>query len=407
MTEHSHKNTKTPKLRFPGFSQPWVEKKLGNVAEFSKGKNISKSDITEEGLECIRYGELYTKYKEKIDQIYSRTNINKDELVLSKKNDVIIPASGETAIDISTASCIMHDGIAIGGDINILRTKEDGLFLAYFLKNKKQTEIANLAQGISVIHLYARQLSGLQIYLPTLPEQQKIANFLSDIDTKIEKLSRKKELMSEYKKGVMQKIFSQKIRFKDENGNDYPDWEEKRLGEVCEVKRGAGSNYIKYVNSETKGIRLIRIGDFLGSEPVYVENTDEIRRFTIKYGDILIAGTGATAGITFKVPKEFDNLAYSYNAPRIRSEKCDTEFLINYLESDTILNQQKRLFTGNAQPFLDIKAISNFKINLPCLEEQKKIAEFLTNLDKNIGNIDTELNAVKEFKKGLLQKLFV
>lgn len=149
-----------PKLRFPEFKGEWERKKLGEVATFSKGKGISKADIIEDGrTECIRYGELYTHYGETIKEIKSKTNIELKDLVLSEANDVIIPASGETQIDIATASCVLKKGIALGGDLNIIKTKNEGVFLSYYLNSRKKYEIANLAQGISVVHLYSSVLA--------------------------------------------------------------------------------------------------------------------------------------------------------------------------------------------------------------------------------------------------------
>lgn len=165
-----------PKYRFPEFLEDgeWVEKKLEEVATFLKGKGISKADIVENGnLACIRYGELYTHYQETISEIKSYTNLNATDLVLSKANDVIIPASGETQIDIATASCVLEKGIALGGDLNIIRTKINGVFLSYYLNNAKKMEIAQMAQGISVVHLYPSQLKTLVINIPKSIEQQK------------------------------------------------------------------------------------------------------------------------------------------------------------------------------------------------------------------------------------------
>lgn len=187
---------------------PWQEKRLGEVASFSKGKDISKADISEDGtLECIRYGELYTNYNELIDVVYSHTNLNKANLVLSKANDVIIPASGETAIDISTASCVLREGIALGGDINIIRSTLNGVFLAYYLNNKKRNNLARLSQGISVIHLYSSQLASLDLYIPSQKEQTKIANFLTKLDKKIEMIEKELCAVKEFKKGLLQKMF--------------------------------------------------------------------------------------------------------------------------------------------------------------------------------------------------------
>lgn len=199
-----------PKYRFPEFANDgkWIEKTLNEVATFLKGKGISKSDIAENGsLPCIRYGELYTHYKETIGVIKSYTNLSADGLVMSKANDVIIPASGETQIDIATASCVLADGIALGGDLNIIRTKINGVFLSYLMNNVKKKEIAQLAQGISVVHLYSNQLKTLKINIPKPKEQQKIASCLSALDELITSQVKKIEHLKQHKKGLMQGLF--------------------------------------------------------------------------------------------------------------------------------------------------------------------------------------------------------
>jgi len=126
---------------------------------------------------------------------------------MSEANDVIIPASGETQIDIATASCVLKPGIALGGDLNIIKTENNGVWLSYYLNSKKKIDIANLAQGISVVHLYSSQLALLKIVLPSLPEQTKIANFLSAIDDKINHCGVQIEKMEGWKKGLVQKMF--------------------------------------------------------------------------------------------------------------------------------------------------------------------------------------------------------
>jgi len=191
-----------------GEFEDWEEKKLGDVATFSKGKGISKSDIVENGtIECIRYGELYTHYNETIYDIKSSTNLDRENLVLSQYNDVIIPASGETQIDIATASCVLKDNIALSGDLNIIRTNEDGVFLSYYLNSFKRFDIARLAQGISVVHLYSSQLKQLKLNLPQMEEQKKIATFLTSLDQKITQTTQQIEAMKRFKKGLLQGMF--------------------------------------------------------------------------------------------------------------------------------------------------------------------------------------------------------
>ena len=186
----------------------WKNVMFGDIASFSKGKGISKADISDGGkLECIRYGELYTYYKETIKNVVSRTNQLPSALVLSEANDVIIPASGETQLDIATASCVLKAGVALGGDLNIIKSDVDGVFLAYYLNNAKKQSIANLAQGISVVHLYASQLKTMDLDIPEKQEQQKIAQFLTELDNKINAVDAQIQSAQQWKQGLLQQMF--------------------------------------------------------------------------------------------------------------------------------------------------------------------------------------------------------
>ena len=186
----------------------WKNVMFGDIASFSKGKGISKADISDGGkLECIRYGELYTYYKETIKNVVSRTNQLPSALVLSEANDVIIPASGETQLDIATASCVLKAGVALGGDLNIIKSDVDGVFLAYYLNNAKKQSIANLAQGISVVHLYASQLKTMDLDIPEKQEQQKIARFLTECDDKINAVDAQIQSAQQWKQGLLQQMF--------------------------------------------------------------------------------------------------------------------------------------------------------------------------------------------------------
>ncbi|HFG6879662.1 TPA: restriction endonuclease subunit S [Acinetobacter baumannii] len=188
--------------------EEWEKTILGKIGIFLKGKGISKADIVQNGATpCIRYGELYTQYGEVISNVISATNLEVNSLVLSKANDVLIPASGETQIDIATASCVLQSEVALSGDLNIFRTEENGVFLSYLIRSHLKMQIAQLAQGNSVVHLYSSQLKGVQLNLPCLEEQTKIANFLSAIDQKIEVVAQQIEQAKEWKKGLLQQMF--------------------------------------------------------------------------------------------------------------------------------------------------------------------------------------------------------
>ena len=185
-------------MRFPQFNDKWEQTTLGEIAEIKKGFGLSKDDLSKEGSPVILYGELYTTYKsEVITQIKSRTKANDARLIKSSGGEVIIPCSGETAIDIATARCVMTSGVILGGDLNIMDLKEhNGVFLAYLLNGINKHLIARIAQGSSVVHLYSKELEKLSLSLPSLAEQKKIASFLSLIDERIESCS---EIIKEIK----------------------------------------------------------------------------------------------------------------------------------------------------------------------------------------------------------------
>ena len=384
------KQMNIPQLRFPEFSENWEKHNLGEIASFSKGKGISKADIIENGAtECIRYGELYTTYGETIDKVKSRTNIDEDDLVFSEANDVIIPASGETQIDIATASCVLRTGIALGGDLNIIKTQNNGVFLSYYLNYKKKLEIASLSQGISVVHLYSSQLSLLELNLPSNAEQDKIALFIRSNDKKFQALKKKKSLLENYKKGVMQKLFSQVLRFKDENGKEFADWERKKLEEVCEKKSSNISankiedNFGEFIIYGASGI--LKKVDFYEEENDYVS--------IIKDG----AGVGR---IVYCKGKSSVLGTMEIIKPKI---ELNTYFLYCLLENIDFT----KYITGSTIPHIYFKDYKNEECSIPSLEEQTLIANFLSDLDEKMNQTKTQIEKTETWKKGLLQRMFV
>ena len=139
-------------------------------------------------------------------------------------------------------------------------------------------------------------------------------------------------------------------------------WKIKNLGDIADIKRGLASQHLNYVENANQGVRLIRINDFKSNSPKFITNTEKTKKLTLRKSDILMAGTGATAGISYLVDDLWDGLPFSYNAPRIRVKNDNSSKFIYYvLNSEKIKNQQNKLFTGNAQPFLDTKAISSLR----------------------------------------------
>ena len=219
-----------PPLRFPEFTEEWKAEQLDNIATLSKGIGISKEQLSEDGEPCILYGELYTKYKsEIIKQVESKTDINGSKLKRSKANDVIIPCSGETAVDIATARCVPFDNILFGGDLNVISLHQyDGAFMSYQLNGKRKYDIARVAQGVSIVHLYGEHLKAIKTYNPTLPEQQKIAKLLSLLDDRIDTQNKIIEKLQSLIKGIAQHCIKEST-----SGNTYV-----KLGDICQITTG-------------------------------------------------------------------------------------------------------------------------------------------------------------------------
>ena len=197
-------------MRFPEFNGEWEKKRISEFCTLLKGTGISKDQLSTNGNPCILYGELYTKYKaEIINEVLSCTELDANTLVKSKVNDVIIPCSGETAIDIATARYVPFDDVLLGGDLNILRSnKVNGSFLAYQLNGKRKYDIARVAQGVSVVHLYGEHLKNIVISLPVIEEQQKISRLLHLLDERIATQNKIIEDLKKLKSAIRKKIFS-------------------------------------------------------------------------------------------------------------------------------------------------------------------------------------------------------
>ena len=399
-----------PALRFPEFRGAWERTKLGDIATFSKGKGLSKADISDDGvLECIRYGQLYTDYQETIRDVKSRTNIPAEELVLSGANDIIIPASGETHIDIATASCVLKEGVALGGDLNIVKAKHNGIFLSYYLNNKRKYDIARLSQGISVVHLYAAQLAMLHLNLPECDEQLKIASFLSAIDIKIGQLQKKKVLLGQYKKGMMKRLFSQEVRFKDDHGNDFPDWEEKRLGKLVELING-----LTYAPTDIRaeGLLVLRSSNVQDGkidleDTVFVNLEVDASKQTM-VDDILLCvrnGSQRLIGKSAIVKAPLQNATHGAFMSVLRGPH--NNFVFQLMQTPLFFREVHKNLgaTINSINGSDLK---RFKFSIPSHpDEQLKIANFLSAIDKKIDLVATELEQAQIFKKGLLQQMFI
>ena len=371
-----------PKLRFSGFDEEWYEVKLNDIATFSKGKGISKNDISDEGIECIRYGELYTKYGEMIYKIESKTNLNKIGLIFSEKNDILIPCSGETAIDLATASCIQKDQVAIGGDITIIKTNQYAPFITYYL-NQKRTDIAKYAQGVSIVHLYAKDFKILNMRIPSFDEQKKIIHLFEEIVKKEKLLEEKYNYYIEFKKYLMQQIFTQKLRF-DFNEK----WKVYKLKDLMSVKSSNIS--INKVDNNTGEYPLYGTGGYLQNIDFY-EMEDEY---------ISITKDGSVGKIDYHEGRSSIINTSQYLIP---NKNFNIRFLYYQLQT---LNFEKYI-VGSSIPHIYFKDYGNEKVKIPNLLEQEIIAKLFIVIDKKLYMLDKSISLMYRFKKGLLQQMFI
>lgn len=400
-----------PKLRFKGFNDEWKEEKLDKLGVFFKGNGISKADLSQQGKPCILYGELYTKYGEVIDKVYSKTNLNIKNPTLSKVNDVLIPSSGETAIDIATASCVQQNDILLGGDLNVFRpNKANGIFISYQLNNAQRREIAKIAQGASVVHVYNEQLKKVKVKLPSVQEQEKIANFLTKVDKIIEKQEEKVKNLENYKKGMMQKIFSQEIRFKDENGNEYPEWQKMKLKDVANrFEYGMNSASTEF-DGKNKYIRITDI-----DENTYKYKNDNIvspegvleDKYLVNENDILFTRTGASVGKTYLYDKNDGRLYFAGFLIRVNvNEDNNSRFIFLQTQTNEYKRWVKIMSMRSGQPGINSQEYGMYNVNIPCIDEQNKIADVFEKIDSIIQKENDKNKKLHEFKKGLLQQMF-
>lgn len=202
-------NEKVPEIRFEGFTDDWEQRKLGDMAYFSKGNGYSKANLTDEGNPIILYGRLYTNYETIINNVDTFAMM-KEKSVISKGGEVIVPASGESAEDISRASVVAESGVTLGGDLNIINTNTelDPTFLALTISNgSQQKEMSKRAQGKSIVHLHNSDLKEIRLLYPPVEEQEKIGSFFQLLDNTITLHQRKLDYLKEMKKGLLQKMF--------------------------------------------------------------------------------------------------------------------------------------------------------------------------------------------------------
>ena len=373
-----------PALRFPEFTEEWQGEQLHEIAELSKGIGISKEQLSENGTPCILYGELYTKYKsEIISKIISKTDIEKSKLKHSKQNDVIIPCSGETAIDIAVARCVPFDNVLLGGDLNVIRLhKYDGAFMAYQLNGKRKTDIAKLAQGVSVVHLYGENLKSIKTYNPSLQEQQKIVKLLSMLDERLEVQNKIIEALKLLRDAISGLIF-----------NSMKNEKTILLGNVACISNGSGD---------------VQDSDSIKRDGWYpfFDRSEEQKWFptySFNREAIIYAGEGQNF-----FPRYYKGKFALHQRCYAITDFCECLlpkyclYFMNTLNSYFIRNA-----VGSTVPSLRMDMFQKAKIKIPTIERQQEIVSTLDALSLKCENEEIVRALYNTQKSYLLQQLFI
>ena len=404
----------TPKLRFSEFTicNGWEVKKLGKNCRFLQGVQVDVELQRREPLKgYIRFLRIENYTQCSTDFRYIPKTLANNKTI--SKDDIVVVRYGATAGFIGRG----FEGVLANNLFKVIpdQTLIMNEFIYEYLRSYRtfryfQTEMFGGAMPAISFSI----MNNLKFPFPSLPEQKKIASFLTSVDKKIQHLTRKKELLEQYKKGVMQKIFSREIRFPFDSAqgptkssfadrvvsgaeprsqrevetsvNTYPDWEEKRLGEVCIRIQSGKSKTVeggKYPLFGSTGI----IG--------YCDNYSHEGKY------ILVARVGANAGTINYVD---DSFAVTDNTLVVENQK-DTEikFIYYFLQRYNL----NRLIFGSGQPLITGTQLKNLKILLPNISEQQKIVFFVDAIDNKILNIESVLSKTQKFKKGLLQQMFI
>ena len=405
MTNNNDKKVlNVPALRFPEFTEEWKEERLSKIAELSKGVGISKEQLSEDGEPCILYGELYTKYKsEIIHKVISKTNIESSNLKRSKRNDVIIPCSGETAIDIAVARCVPFDNILLGGDLNIIRLhKDDGAFMAYQLNGKRKIDIAKLAQGVSVVHLYGENIKAIKTYNPCLQEQQKIVKLLSMLDERIEVQNKIIEDLKKLKSAISKHLFARKDLLETTIC----------LSNIATLKNGYAFQSSKY-NVLGKW-KILTITNVSGERYINDEDCNCIINLpndiqdhqVLKEGDILISLTGNVGRVS--LCKNGDYLLNQRVGLLQLAKNVNQEFLYQILSSQKFENSMIACGQGAAQMNIGKGDVESYV--LPYSSNGNNIlwvAKILHSYDECIINEMRRLTLLTMQKQYLLTQMFI
>jgi len=401
------KKKAVPVLRFPEFYGNWERVLFGDIAETVGGLTYSPSDIREEGLLVLRSSNVQNSEIELKDNVYVDLQI--DDEKKTKQGDILLCVRNGSRRLIGKSALIKREmpNTTHGAFMSVLRGSKNDLLFQYMQSERYYREVhKNLGATINSIN--GSDLKKFHFFIsPLEAEQEKIADFLGLVDGKISQLTRKRDLLADYKKGCMEKIFSQELRFKDDNGNAFPDWEKIKLKSVGDIFGGG---------TPPTGIEAYwqgKINWFTPTEIKFKYLSESKRKITplglqkssakmLPKGTLLLSTRASVGDIGIATIETSTNQGFQ---SIVVNGKNNNEFWYYWI----CQNKKLLLRRASGSTFLEISKSEIQKISAlkPSLAEQEKIATFLSAIDTKIDLLDCELHSVKIFKKGLLQQMFV
>lgn len=406
---------KSPQLRFSnnGRAFPeWTTHKLKECVSFSKGGTLSKKDLDPDGTTpCVLYGELYTTYGCLAKKIISATDKSQG-LVTSQKGDVLLPTSGETAEDIATATCVLSDNVAYGGDLLVLRGNIiDGPFLSYSLNSVNSKQIARVAQGKTVVHISESKIADIPITVPCKEEQQKISDFFATLDEKIELIDKKIQKCVQLRDGLITAVFEQQLRLHNDDGSSFTDWTVKTIAEVADICGGGtpSTSIHEYWDGDIQWITPSEI------DSKYVHSSKRtISALGMKNSSAkplpkgaLLLTTRASIGLCSINQYEGTVCTNQGFQSLLCHSGIDPEYMYYVVTSKNFVTQMMNLASGSTFLEISSKNLKKIPISVPSYEEQRKIAQFFSLQDERIENLRAQKNALLSIKKSFMQQMFV
>ncbi|CAC8512455.1 Type I restriction-modification system, specificity subunit S [Staphylococcus aureus] len=393
-----------PELRFPEFESEWEEKKLGDVANIVGG-GTPKTEIAE-----YWNGEINWYSPVEIgDKTYVYESKNKiTQLGLKKSSAKILPIGTvlfTSRAGIGSTAILKKEGATNQGFQSII--PKNGFLDTYFIFSRTK-ELKRYGEiygaGSTFVEISGKEMAKMQISIPVIEEQQKIGDFFSKLDRQIELEEQKLEKLEEQKKGYMQKIFSQELRFKDENGNDYPDWKKEKLDNILEFEseRTKVENEYPVLTSSRNG--LILQSEYYKEGKTFADSN--IGYFIIPKGYITYRSRSDDGKFQFNLNNIIDIGIVSKYYPVFRGINMNQSFL-TMLMNHQLKKEYIKFATGTSQLVLSQRNLREISTELPITEEQEKIGNFFDKQNSLIEKQSNKVELLKERKKGFLQKMFI